>query len=107
MTAHRIWLAALLLGGALASGCKCNGNAVTLDGGSGNTGGSGGAGGGGASGGGSGGGDVDAGDGTTTGGVGPGGFTIDGGVSEGEGNGVKLDPAGNVTLNTGTLEFHF
>src|SRR5438270_7791559 len=91
--------AALLICGAFGAGCKCSGNTIVIDGGSGQGGGSTGGGsgqGGGATGGG--GGDFDAGDGTITGGVGDGGFIIDGGEADGTGNGVKLDPNGNVVL---------
>ncbi len=56
----------------------------------------------------------DAGDGTQQGGVGPGGFDLDGGVDDGGtgvggglGEGLKLDPNGNLVLNSGEVQLHF
>jgi hypothetical protein len=48
----------------------------------------------------------DAGDGTTTGGLDPGGFRLDAGA-DGTGDGVKLNPAGHVVLNSGSNQFYF
>lgn len=103
-------LLALVLCGAVVSGCKCS-NEVTVGGGRD-------AGGGVVADGGAGtenpdGGDtepVDAGDGTTTQGVEPGGFNLDGGTMGGlggEGDGVKVDPNGNIVLNSGEIQLHF
>jgi hypothetical protein len=111
---HCLWASFLVVS---LAGCNCKGSTDIDGGGAGsafaggtgaNGGGSGNGSGGGASNGGGGADNriFDAGDGTTASGVEPGGFSLDGGV-DGTGDGVTVDPNGNVVLNAGSTQFYF